>query len=60
MGTSVDRAAANTSQYTRGDYIPGISVDGMDILAVREASRFAVDHIVQGKGPILMEASTYR
>ncbi|KAG9508546.1 putative pyruvate dehydrogenase E1 component subunit alpha, mitochondrial, partial [Fragariocoptes setiger] len=60
MGTSAERASANTDYFTRGDYIPGIWVDGMDVLAVREATRFAADHCRQGKGPILMEMATYR
>merc|ERR1712055_1060130 len=61
MGTSEDRHAASTDFYKRGDYIPGIHIDGMDILAVREATRFAIDYCsVQQKGPLVYEISTYR
>merc|ERR1711910_91603 len=61
MGTSEERHGASTEFFKRGDYIPGIWIDGMDILAVREATRFAIDYCsVQKKGPLVYEISTYR
>lgn len=60
MGTSVERHAASRDYHTRGDYIPGIWVDGMDTLAVASAVKFAKDYTTAGKGPLYMELNTYR
>ncbi|XP_032962325.1 pyruvate dehydrogenase E1 component subunit alpha, testis-specific form, mitochondrial isoform X2 [Rhinolophus ferrumequinum] len=60
MGTAIGRAAASTDYYKRGNFIPGLRVDGMDILCVREATKFAADYCRSGKGPIVMEMQTYR
>ncbi|XP_074466831.1 pyruvate dehydrogenase E1 component subunit alpha, somatic form, mitochondrial-like isoform X2 [Sebastes fasciatus] len=59
-GTPMEKASASTDFYKRGDFIPGLRVDGMDILCVREATRFAADHCRSGKGPIILELQTYR
>lgn len=40
--------------------IPGIQVDGNDMLAMYVAMKAAVDHARSGKGPVLVEAVTYR
>ncbi len=40
--------------------IPGIQVDGNDVLAVYAATKEAVDYARSGKGPVLIEAVTYR
>lgn len=37
-----------------------IQVDGMDVLAVREATKFALDYSGAGKGPLVYEIATYR
>jgi len=59
MGTSTDRGSYDTAYYARGQYIPGIQVDGMNVLAVREAVKVAMAH-AREHGPIMMEMDTYR
>ncbi|MEK6709602.1 MAG: thiamine pyrophosphate-dependent dehydrogenase E1 component subunit alpha [Nitrospinota bacterium] len=39
---------------------PGVTVDGMDVMAVYEATREAVARARRGEGPTLIEAKTYR
>jgi pyruvate dehydrogenase E1 component alpha subunit len=62
MGTSVNRASAEDQLYRRGESfrIPGLQVDGMDVLAVRGAAETALQWVRGGKGPILLELNTYR
>jgi pyruvate dehydrogenase E1 component alpha subunit len=62
MGTAIERASASTEFYRRGEPwgIPGEAVDGMDVLAVREAGQRAVAHAKSGKGPYILEMKTYR
>jgi pyruvate dehydrogenase E1 component alpha subunit len=62
MGTSVKRSSAETEFYRRGTAfrIPGMKVNGMDVLEVRQAAEIAFAHVREGKGPVLMELETYR
>ncbi len=61
MGTSVARSSASTDLHERGAAhdIDGQKVDGMDVLAVREAGLEAVAY-AREKGPIILEMETYR
>ena len=62
MGTSVKRASAGRSLAARGKAygIPGMEVDGMDVLAVRLAGEEALKYCRKGKGPYILEMKTYR
>ena len=62
MGTSVNRASAEDQLYRRGESfrIPGLQVDGMDVLACRGAVEEALAWVRAGKGPIILEMKTYR
>ncbi|HWJ38536.1 MAG TPA: pyruvate dehydrogenase (acetyl-transferring) E1 component subunit alpha [Sphingomicrobium sp.] len=62
MGTSLKRSAAEPLLYRRGEAhrIPGLQVDGMDVLAVRGAADVALEWTRSGKGPIIIEFLTYR
>jgi pyruvate dehydrogenase E1 component alpha subunit len=61
MGTSVQRHSAQVELYRRGEAfgIPGEQVDGMDVLAVRDAADRAARH-AREQGPTVLEALTYR
>ena len=62
MGTSVNRSSAgeNFSDRCKPYGIMSEIVDGMDILAVREAAIRAIDYCRSGKGPYILEMKTYR
>ncbi len=62
MGTAIERAQAQTDLALRAaSYgIASWAVDGMDVVAVEDASRHAVDRIRNGGGPCFLELRTYR
>lgn len=53
-------AAPTLAQKAVAAGIPGIQVDGMDILAVYAVTKAAREYAVAGNGPVLIETLTYR
>jgi pyruvate dehydrogenase E1 component alpha subunit len=60
MGTAANRSSALTDYYKRGQYIPGLKVNGMDVLAVKAAVKYGKDYTAAGHGPLVLEYVTYR
>lgn len=62
MGTAMTRSHAIQEVYRRAEAynIPSERADGMDVLAMYEVGRKAVEHARSGNGPYFVEAMTYR
>ena len=60
MGTSIDRHSSITDYYKMGNSIPGLRIDGMNVIAVKEGMRFAKEWCANGNGPMYIEMMTYR
>jgi hypothetical protein len=62
MGTSIERHSAVTdlSKKAEGLGVPGVRVDGMDVLAVREIVAEHIRIAREERRPTLVEAFTYR
>ncbi len=58
--TSRQTAAGSFADKARAFGIPGVQVDGTDVLAVYEATAAARERAAAGEGPTLIEAVTYR
>lgn len=62
IGMAHDRATSGTEIYRKAAAfnMPGEEVNGMDVLAVREAAQRAIARARAGEGPTLLECLTYR
>ena len=62
IGMAHHRASSSPEIYKKAKAfgLPGVEVDGMDVLAVRSAAIDAIDRARKGEGPTLIEALTYR
>lgn len=54
--TAIERLSDRAAAYA----MPGVTVEGQDVLLVHDAARAAVERARKGDGPTLIEAQTYR
>ncbi|XP_039034763.1 pyruvate dehydrogenase E1 component subunit alpha-1, mitochondrial-like [Hibiscus syriacus] len=59
MGTVEWRASKSTIYYKHGDFVPGLKVDGMDSLVVKQAFKFTKEHVFKS-GAIILVMDSYR
>lgn len=62
IGMAHERASSQTEIFKKASVfgMAGVEVDGMDVLAVRDAAKTAVSRARAGEGPTLIECLTYR
>lgn len=62
IGMAHERATSQPEIYKKASVfgMPGVEVDGMDVLAVRTVAQEAVARARAGEGPTLIECLTYR
>ena len=62
IGMAHDRATSQPEIYKKASAfgMEGVEVDGMDVLAVRDAAKEAIKRARAGEGPTIIEALTYR
>lgn len=62
IGMAHERATSQPEIYRKASVfgMPGVEVDGMDVLAVRSVAQEAVERARAGEGPTLIECLTYR
>ncbi|GAV75109.1 E1_dh domain-containing protein [Cephalotus follicularis] len=62
IGMSHLRATSDPQIWKKGPAfgMPGVHVDGMDVLKVREVAKEAIGRARRGEGPTLVECETYR
>ncbi len=62
MGTALERSESQTNLVRKAEVfnLKAASVDGMDVLAVEETARQAIDYVRTEKKPFFLECKTYR